>query len=742
MTAKTVQSDHAHICHNNQVREGFQKFEILSVLRNDWEGYDSDVHWKGSFVVWKISLAKKQQDHHDSEGISPQCARTFTELGLKRGTKKKRNEDEWKVNKKKRMVQSGAGKEMKEPCAITCRLKCNQNIPNEVREDIFKSYWGLKEIERKWDFHAAHVKNLPKQRTRQNENSQGPSKRSMTKKYFLNGMEVCKTMYLNTICVSEQVVKTAISKLNPITLTCSSDTRGGNRKPHTESKEKIMDHIRLFPTVDSHYCRKEKDTRYLSQRLSVKKMYELYCSWCSANDFQVANYHFYLKVFKEEFNLLFFKPKKDHCSKCHSFEESDVSGTEKNIIFREEDALNKMSLDDLKKYDIENVVLFPEGRKSSLPNGNNAVTYVKEKVEKFFLVEAQPTAGPPSAEDDDFMEVDQEEKGVCVLKEWRKHLYEKVLSRKIKSDYETKVSENSTSASFDLQQVLDAPFTNVGDAFYKRSLSCYNFVIHEKSKKKAHCYFWNELDGNRGANEIASCILMFLRQRAEEGIEHFYLTCDNCPGQTRNRQMGAAIAYAVNNIPGVQSVEILFLLKGHTENSADDVHSMIERMKNVTVYTPSEWAVLIRNLRMKDTEVFLNHLTFLDFFDVTAFMRSLPNMYKDEKGDVVVNWSHIKSIKTNAQHGYVLFYSSSYGINHEPIKLLQLSKKRKTLKEVKKIPTVIPKAYTNQMSISSEKGSDLIWMCEKNIIPKRYHNFFQSLKVRKGKQAVEEDGEI
>ena len=75
-----------------------------------------------------------------------------------------------------------------------------------------------------------------------------------------------------------------------------------------------------------------------------------------------------------------------------------------------------------------------------------------------------------AASDDNLREVDSEEKGVCVLQVWQKHLYGKFHSRQIKSDYETKISESTTSASFDLQLVLDAPFTNVGDAFYKCSL--------------------------------------------------------------------------------------------------------------------------------------------------------------------------------------------------------------------------------------------------------------------------------
>ena len=42
------------------------------------------------------------------------------------------------------------------------------------------------------------------------------------------------------------------------------------------------------------------------------------------------------------------------------------------------------------------------------------------------------------------------------------------------------------------------------------------------------------------------------------------------------------------------------------------------------------------------------------------------------------------------------------------------------------IPSVDP-AYKDQLPITNAKKIDLLWMCEKLIIPKVYHGFYESL---------------
>ena len=144
--------------------------------------------------------------------------------------------------------------------------------------------------------------------------------------------------------------------------------------------------------------------------------------------------------------------------------------------------------------------------------------------------------------------------------------------------------------------MLDTPHSNVGEMFYKRTLSCYNFVVNDDGN--ASCYVWPETEGNRGVNEAGTCLIDFVLQKAKLGVKNILSFCDNCPGQNRNRPIAAAMVYTVMNTP-IEVFFMCFLEKGHTENSADDIHSLIERENNVSVYSPRDWVVLMRQIKTK-----------------------------------------------------------------------------------------------------------------------------------------------
>ena len=55
-------------------------------------------------------------------------------------------------------------------------------------------------------------------------------------------------------------------------------------------------------------------------------------------------------------------------------------------------------------------------------------------------------------------------------------------------------------------------------------------------KGEGHCYMWDEQHGKRGANEVGSCLLDFVKKNVENRkIEEFRFCSDNCAGQNRNR---------------------------------------------------------------------------------------------------------------------------------------------------------------------------------------------------------------
>ncbi|KAJ8043559.1 hypothetical protein HOLleu_10703 [Holothuria leucospilota] len=101
---------------------------------------------------------------------------------------------------------------------------------------------------------------------------------------------------------------------------------------------------------------------------------------------------------------------------------------------------------------------------------------------------------------------------------------------------------NLQAITFDLQAVLQTPFTDVGLLYYKRKLSVYNFTIYEQDTRKGYCYLWPESEGKRGANEIASCLLSYLRS-LPPNIHHVTSFSDTCTGQNRNVHVAAALVW-------------------------------------------------------------------------------------------------------------------------------------------------------------------------------------------------------
>ena len=80
-------------------------------------------------------------------------------------------------------------------------------------------------------------------------------------------------------------------------------------------------YIKSFPAMRSHYSRsKNKRTRYPSPLLSVAEMHRLYVEkYGGGVKKTVVKYHYYNKVFNENFNLSFGYPKTDTCGTSEEF---------------------------------------------------------------------------------------------------------------------------------------------------------------------------------------------------------------------------------------------------------------------------------------------------------------------------------------------------------------------------------------------------------------------------------------
>lgn len=154
----------------------------------------------------------------------------------------------------------------------------------------------------------------------------------------------------------------------------------------TEKIDDIKRHIRSFPVVDSHYCRKSSSKQYLEQQLNLSKMFELYKEQVE----EPASLPIYRNVFNYSFNLSFFKPKKDQCDRCSLFKNEDKPTIKAKADYethRYEHKMLKAERDADRKnidpgtliicYDMQSVFSLPKGFASSF--------YYKRKLSVFNL---------------------------------------------------------------------------------------------------------------------------------------------------------------------------------------------------------------------------------------------------------------------------------------------------------------------------------------------------------------------
>lgn len=101
------------------------------------------------------------------------------------------------------------------------------------------------------------------------------------------------------------------------------------------------------------------------------------------------------------------------------------------------------------------------------------------------------------------------------LKEnYERHIKNKELVRNIKQqEKETSNESVKTVACFDLEKVF-LPQSEVGVFDYKRKYPVYNFTIYNILKKIGYYFLWHQI-AKRGANEIASCLWLYLKSKSD-----------------------------------------------------------------------------------------------------------------------------------------------------------------------------------------------------------------------------------
>ena len=275
-------------------------------------------------VVFEGTTSPKLPEEYFVEGAAKETPHNITRKEPKhyKNSKKKRDKGEayWSPYDKKLK----APRTLKQRCNCKSNLNC-KDVPDEVREKLFKDYWAIGSLQTQREFIFRHVETSEIGR----KTTEGVSRRKLSKKYFLHiskdkKVRVCQTMFLNTLGISEKTARTAIEKMQESGV-LASDNRGGRTETakikDAEKKEAMLKHIKRFPQVESHYCRSNTKRLYVSEDLSFKKMYKMFkTEW--DKEYKPPPYESYLDLCKEE-NISIHHPKKDQCSLCNSYRKGD-----------------------------------------------------------------------------------------------------------------------------------------------------------------------------------------------------------------------------------------------------------------------------------------------------------------------------------------------------------------------------------------------------------------------------------
>lgn len=325
-----------------------------------------------------------------------------------RGKKRIRNHKDWGEIKRKRLTNEGKTycskrghivqeKTMREACR--CRYKCSDKVSEDTRKDIFKKFWALGDRAKQWLHIANYTKQEHKKRTYFARTE--IHKRIYTYKYFLpkyeeqfhTKIDVCKTMFLNTLGITERMTRTAWQKYDGTT-TVEKDMRGfhSHHKKIVDERmiASVCDHVKSFVPVESHYCRKSSTRLYLDGSLSIARMYILYKDWLNEEryDNPAKTLRQYRDIVNSHFNLTFHIPKKDTCDQCHVFKNTENPSDELKTDYANHQKNKKVSRQ-LKNKDKEDAAqsnglivcaTFDLQKVLSCPHGQMSILYYKRKL--------------------------------------------------------------------------------------------------------------------------------------------------------------------------------------------------------------------------------------------------------------------------------------------------------------------------------------------------------------------------
>lgn len=268
------------------------------------------------------------REHQDAVGR--ESSDSFEEHGSSHGRKRKPKPHAWRASVVKKLRNEGKAytsrmtknlveaRKIGAPCADGCFSK----VTMPVVEALFKEFWGMGDYNAQTAYLQKLMTSVPIKRRRK---AADESMRTQTILYSVmygdKKHSICKKGFCSIFGIGQKRVRVAIQKLT-MGKTTLPDQRGKTptaTKFVGEKADLVRTHIKMLPTMSSHYSRAKSPYRmYLDSTLSVVKLYDMYVKFMKDQhpDVEVVSFNYYSKVFRSEFNIGFSPPVIDTCNTC------------------------------------------------------------------------------------------------------------------------------------------------------------------------------------------------------------------------------------------------------------------------------------------------------------------------------------------------------------------------------------------------------------------------------------------
>jgi len=125
------------------------------------------------------------------------------------------------------------------------------------------------------------------------------------------------------------------------------------------------------------------------------------------------------------------------------------------------------------------------------------------------------------------------------------------------------------------------------------------------------------------------------------------------------------LLHAVRQFKNIKTITHKYLIKGHTQNEGDSVHSLIERqckkqLKSGPIYTPEAFVSIIRTAKKTGEPYHVHELCYEDFYDIKSLCTQIGVNITVNTENEAVKFMSIKIMKVEKQSPSSIFYKTSY----------------------------------------------------------------------------------